>query len=159
MGALAWGMTVRPEPVTALLATGVLACMVRFVDRGSVTPLAAAALMAPLAVTGHHAGVVAFAPVLVAAPSVLRWARDNRTQAVASITASLALGRSVFVGSDFQQRRADIETYRTLTSTATTWRDELLRYARLSEFPNATPLRRGSVVLIALAVLAFLLPW
>ena len=102
--------------------------------------------------------MVAFAPVLVAAPSVLRWARDNRTQAVALITASLALVVVLaFVGSDFQQRRADIETYRTLTSTATTWRDELLRYARLSEFPNATPLRRGSVVLIALAVLAFLL--
>ena len=29
-GALAWGMTLRPEPIIALLVTGVLACVVAF---------------------------------------------------------------------------------------------------------------------------------
>ena len=158
VGALAWGMTLRPEPVTALLTVGVLACCVRFLERGTGAPLAGAALLAPLAITGHHAGVVAFAPLLVISPSVLRWARGHFADALALLVATLALVVVLaFVGADLQQRRADAETYRAFTSTATTWRDEVLRYARLSEFPNATPLRRGSVVLIALAVLAFLL--
>jgi len=158
VGASAWGMTLRPEPVTALLAVGVLACTVRFLERGTGAPLAGIALLAPLAVTGHHAGVVAFAPLLVASPAVVRWARSHLVDAIALLTAALALVVVLaFIGSDLQQRRADVQTYQTLTSTATTWRDEVLRYARLSEFPNATPLRRGSVVLIALAVLAFLL--
>ncbi len=158
VGAMAWGMTLRPEPVTALLAVGVLACTVRFLEHPASASLAGIAVLSPLAVTGHHAGVVAFAPLFVALPSVLLWARDHVANAVALLTASLALVVVLaFVGSDLQQRRADVETYRTLTSTATTWRDEVLRYARLSEFPNATPLRRGSVALIALAVLSFVL--
>ena len=151
-------MTLRPEPITALLAVSVLACTVRFLERGTGASLAGVALLAPLAVTGHHAGVVAFAPLLVALPSVLRWARDHLAEALTLLTAALALVVVLaFVGSDLQQRREDVQTYQTLTSTATTWRDEILRYARLSEFPNATPLRRGFVVLVALCVFAFLL--
>jgi arabinosyltransferase A len=158
VGALAWGMTLRPEPVTALLATGVLACTVRFLDRETVAPLAGIAVLFPLALTGHHAGVVALAPVLVAAPRLYAWARPRLATAATLVVSSFAwLVVLAFVGSDLEQRRADAETFRTLGTTAATWRDEFLRYARLSEFPSATPLRRGSVVLIALAVLALLL--
>ena len=32
-GAVAWGITLRPEPVTALFVTGVMACMVLFLER------------------------------------------------------------------------------------------------------------------------------
>jgi hypothetical protein len=158
VGALAWGMTLRPEPVTALLATAVLACTVRFLERETVWPLAGIAVLLPLALTGHHAGVVALAPVLVAAPRLYAWARPRPAAAGTLVIASVALlVLLAFIGADLQQRRADAETFRTLGTTASTWRDEFLRYARLSEFPSATPLRRGSVALIGLTVLAFLL--
>src|SRR5436309_106630 len=35
VGAFAWGMTLRPEPVVALIVGGVLACTVRFLERGT----------------------------------------------------------------------------------------------------------------------------
>ena len=40
VGALAWDMAIRPEPVTALLATAVAACAIRFASEGPSAPLA-----------------------------------------------------------------------------------------------------------------------
>jgi Mycobacterial cell wall arabinan synthesis protein len=156
--ALAWGMTLRPEPAIALLAAAVLACTVRFLEAETAAPLAAAALLVPLALAGHHTGLVALAPLLAAAPVLFRWARSRLAAAGTILTASLAwLVVLAFVGADAAQRRDDAETFRAITSTTTSWRDEAVRYVRLSEFPNATPLRRASVALILLAVLAYLL--
>ena len=62
-------MTIRPEPVTALLATAVAACAIGFVVRETVTPLAIAALLVPLALTAHHTGIVALAPVSRSRPA------------------------------------------------------------------------------------------
>ena len=45
VGAMAWDMTIRPEPVTALLATAVAACAIGFTVRPAVVPLAIAALL------------------------------------------------------------------------------------------------------------------
>ncbi|MDQ3672715.1 MAG: arabinosyltransferase domain-containing protein, partial [Actinomycetota bacterium] len=41
IGAFSWGMTLRPEPVTAFFVSAVLACIVRFLERGTAAPLAA----------------------------------------------------------------------------------------------------------------------
>ena len=57
VGAFAWGMTLRPEPVSALLVTAALACIVRFRERGTTAPLAALAVVLPFALTGHQAAV------------------------------------------------------------------------------------------------------
>jgi lysylphosphatidylglycerol synthetase-like protein (DUF2156 family) len=46
-GTGAWGMTLRPEPMTALLATTVLACAVQFRATRTATPLAVAAAAVP----------------------------------------------------------------------------------------------------------------
>ena len=68
-GAMAWDMAIRPEPITALFATGVAACVIRFVERETVAPLAIAALLIPLALTAHHTGVVARLPSLLSYPA------------------------------------------------------------------------------------------
>ena len=52
-GAMAWGMTLRPEPQVALLVTGAVACIVRLLERGTVSTLALAAVLTPLAYTVH----------------------------------------------------------------------------------------------------------
>ena len=77
VGALAWDMAIRPEPVTALLVTAVAACAVRFVERETVAPLAIAALLVPLALTAHHTGIVSLAPVIAVSPLLVRWARGS----------------------------------------------------------------------------------
>ena len=59
-----------------------------------------------------------------------------------------------FVGSDAGQRIADGKTTRTY-SISSSWRNEIDRYSFLNGFPWATPLRRASVALIALGLLAF----
>jgi hypothetical protein len=155
VGALAWDMTIRPEPVTALLATGVAACAVRFVERETVLPLAIAALLVPLAVAAHHTGVVALAPVLAVSPGLVRWARNRLVTAGTLVVAAISWGVVLaFVGADVSDRLADARTTSELGIT-TPWRSELGRYTLLDTFPFATPLRRGSVAFIGLALLAF----
>jgi hypothetical protein len=157
-GALAWGMTVRPEPVTALVVIAVLACTVRFLEKESAAPLAGAAVLIPLGLTGHHAALAAFAPLLVASPAILRWARTRIAAAATIVAASIALLVTLlFVGADLEQRRADARIAPLFQPDAT-WRDEVLRYLLLLDVPPfATPLRRASVALLLLAVVAFLL--
>jgi len=156
VGAFAWGMTLRPEPVTALFVTAVLACIVRFLERGTAAPLAALGVLLPFALTAHHAAVVAFAPLLVAAPSLVRWVRPQIAAASTIVASAIALfAVLLFVGADLDQRRSDAQTL--ASTTGASWRGEIQRYTSFSLFPFGTPLRRAFVALILLTVLAFLL--
>lgn len=155
-GALAWGMTLRPEPVTALLVTGVVACTIRFREQRTTAPLALVAVLLPLALTGHHAGVIAFAPLIVAAPGLLRWARATPAAAATVVLTGLAsLLLLAFIGSDVSRRAADVRATSQFGTYRGGWRDELQRYVDLSAFPYGTPLRRAFVAIALLAVLAF----
>jgi hypothetical protein len=157
VGALAWGMTLRPEPVMALLVAAVMACSLRFLERQTVAPLAAIAILVPLALTAHHTGVVAMAPLLAIAPSLLTWLRPRVPVAATIITASIGLVFVLaFVGSDMAQRRSDAQLAQAYGIGAD-WRNEPIRYFLLSDFAYGTTLRRASVALIVLAVVAFLL--
>jgi Mycobacterial cell wall arabinan synthesis protein/EmbC C-terminal domain len=155
VGAMAWGMTLRPEPFVAVLVIGVMACMVRFVERETVAPIATSVVLVCLAFSAHPAGIVALAPVLAVSPSVLRWARRESPAATAIAAAACALlAVLIFVGADLEQRRADASATRAFGS-ASGWREEITRYSLLTIEPYATQLRRASAALILLAVLAF----
>ena len=156
-GALAWGMTLRPEPIIALLVTGVLACAVAFREHPSATPLAVSAILVPLAMTGHHAGIVAFAPLVAVSPQLWRWTRTHPGVAATIAAASAAI---VFVlaslGADIGQRLADARATRAYgISTRDWWLNEFVRYDRLNSIPDGVPLRSMSVALIWLGILAF----
>jgi len=157
VGALAWGMTLRPEPVTALLVTAVVACMVRFRERETIAPLAATAVLVPLALTAHPAGIVVLAPVLACSPKLIGFARAQPPIASTIVASSIALLTVLaVVGADLEQRRADAQATVDY-SHSVAWRYELIRYTALADAPWGTPLRRASVTLIALAVIAFAL--
>jgi hypothetical protein len=158
VGAMAWGMTFRPEPVVALLVTGVFACTILFLERATTAPLAVAAVLVVLAVLAHPAGLVAVAPLLAVAPTVWRWGRQHAAAATTIVLAMIALlGVLAIVGSDLQQRRADVISLRTYGDEISGWRDEISRYTLLSRVPYGTPLRREWVALAFLAILAYLL--
>jgi hypothetical protein len=158
VGTMAWGMTLRPEPVVALLVTGVFACTILFLERATAAPLAVAAVLVVLAVLAHPAGLVALAPLLAVAPAIGRWVRSRWAAATTIVLASVAiLGILAIVGSDLQQRRADVLSLRTYGDEISGWRDEISRYTLLSRFPYGTPVRREWVALAFLAVLAYLL--
>jgi hypothetical protein len=158
VGAMAWGMTLRPEPVVALLVTGVFACTILFLERATAAPLAVAAVLVVLAVLAHPAGLVALAPLLAVAPAIGRWVRSRWAAATTIVLAAAALlGVLAIVGSDLQQRRADVISLRTYGDEISGWRDEISRYTLLSRFPYGTPVRREWVALAFLAVLVYLL--
>ena len=140
-GAMAWGMTLRPEPIIAVLVTGTLMCAVWLSEGGGPRPLAVLALLVPLAVTGHHAGVVALASLVVIAGPVLTWARTEIAAAVAIVTSAFALLVTLaFVGSDIAQRADDARATRVYGRGIDTWRDEATRYDYLSLAIYASPL-------------------
>ena len=127
-------------------------------EGGGARPLAFLAVLIPLAITGHHTGVVAFATLIVISGPVLRWARRELAVAVAIASSALAiLVTLAFIGSDIAQRADDADATRVYGGVAETWRDEAARYSYLSVTLFANPVRRGSVALIGLAVLAFVL--
>jgi len=158
VGTFAWGMTLRPEPLAALLVTGALLCAIAFLERRTAGPLAVAAILAPLAVTAHPSGVVALAPLLAVAPALLRFAREHApaatTMAASAIALSLVL---LFLGADLEQRRVDTQTISALDTATDSWFDEASRYELLSVAPYGTPLRRALVALVALTLVAFAL--
>jgi arabinosyltransferase B len=157
VAAFSWGMTLRPEPVVALLVAGVLACTVRFRERESAAPLALAGVLVALALAAHPAGIVTFAPLLVVAPQLYGWAREQLATAAAVVLGSGALLITLAaVGADLDRRRLDAQAIGTYGSTDS-WRDEILRYSSLLASGPGTPLRRLSVGLIALVVLAYVL--
>ncbi len=157
IGAMAWGMTLRPEPFVALLVTGVVACTVCFLERETVAPLALAAVLIALAIPAHPAGIVSLAPLLVAAPRLIQWVRPRPIVAMTIFFAAGALLVFLgFVGSDLELRSADVQTHRAYGDATANWREEIARYALLFESPIfANPMRHMSVALMMLAVVAY----
>jgi hypothetical protein len=156
-GALAWGMTLRPEPFTSLLVTLAFACAIAFFQTGSAAALAVAACVLPLAATGHHAGLLAAAPLVAIGPQLIQWVRRNQAAATTLATASFALLLLLaFLAADVAVRSGEAH-YLSSYGVPDAWFDELRRYARLSDFHGGPPLRRASFAIMVLAVLAFAL--
>ena len=155
---LAWGMTLRPEPQLALLVVGVLACVVRFLERQSAAPLAVAAVLAALAVSVHPVGILSLAPVLAITPTLCRWARWRLMIAAAILAAAGALVVLLLpIGSDLGQWRSDATTVSAATDRRDAWLNEPARYQHLRDPQYGTPARRGSVALMLLATSAYVL--
>jgi Mycobacterial cell wall arabinan synthesis protein len=158
VGALAWGMTLRPEPVIALLATGVVACSIRLIERGTAAPLALAAVLIALAVAAHPAGLVLLAPLLVTLPALARWARTAKVALATIVIAGAALlGVLALLGSNLENLRSNTSSLRAYGAQSAGWRDELTRYELLGRPLYGAPLRREWVVLAFLTVVASLL--
>lgn len=159
LGVVAFGMTLRPEPVVALLTVGVLAAALRYATAPSPAPLVVAMLLIGLAVTAHPAGLVSAAPVLVCIPRI--W-RDLRAQKlpVVSLAATVLVGVAwttllVFLDSDVGTRTADAERIREVAAHSAGVLQELQRYANLSGDGGAV-VRREFAVLLLLTPIALL---
>ena len=130
--AMAWGMTLRPEPFVAALAGASLLGALRFVARPSAGPIAAFAVLVPLGVTIHPIGLVTIAPIVAVAPAILGWAR-RKTDAwlacgVAAVSAA-ALALVLFtLDADLAARRASSDAFRSSEGYGLGYRDELSRY-------------------------------
>jgi arabinosyltransferase C len=133
LSAVAWGMTLRPEPfVAALLGASLLAALL-FVRRPSPVPLAACAPVIALGFTAHPAGLATAAPLLAVSPAIVRWARHDGATAWLALTAgALATGALALtlltLDADLETRRHGAHVFRTGGGYVFGYRDELSRY-------------------------------
>jgi hypothetical protein len=159
-GAVAFGITLRPEPVVALLAVTVLACCLRYVEKPAVEPLVPAILLCGLAVTVHPSGVVAAAPLLVCLGRIVRDVRGRAGISPASLASLFPIGAAwalllAYLDSDTTHRGADSDLIRAGGGHGAGVFQEFERYARLSD-GGASPLRRMVVAVLLLTAAAFL---
>ena len=92
IGATAFGMTLRPEPMIALLVVAVLACCIRYLQASAAGPLVVAMLLVGLALTIHPAGAVALAPLFVCLPRVIGDARRRSGITVVELALAVSVG-------------------------------------------------------------------
>ena len=91
VGSAAFLMTLRPEPLIALLLTLAIIAVFRFSQHPGPRPLAALVTVVALAVTAHQTGWVVALSALALIPSVVRWctARDRLARAISLVVVGL----------------------------------------------------------------------
>ena len=161
VGATAWGMTLRLEPFISVLVLLSLAAAISFVRAPRSLPLAVATVAVVLAATAHPTGLVAVAPMLTAVPAIVRWIRPSRlrrlSEVAAILLAGVALGLVLFsVDADLGTRRFDAQVAGTDINHSVPWWREYVRYATFDAYGGDTAIRRLSLALILLSVIAWL---
>jgi cell wall arabinan synthesis protein len=161
LGATAWGMTLRLEPVVSLLTLCGLAAVLSFIRAPRLAPLTIAFPAAVLAATAHPAGTVSAAPVLVSLPYVGRWLRAHGARIIpllaALLSATLALALVLFtLDADLRTRLDDARIVRAGDLHSEPWWHEYMRYTNFDGFGGGTAIRRLSLALLILATLSAL---
>lgn len=158
VGSMAWLMTLRPEPLIALLATATLASCLVFRRALSIRSLGVAAILAAAALSVHPAGIVAVAPLFVTLPTMLRWLGKDVGKWVAFAGIAIACSALVVllavVDSDL---RLKIEAAEAMSQTGATlgFVKEWARYALLV-LQGRTPIRYLAVGFAAIAIISLL---
>lgn len=159
VGAAAWLITVRTESLVALLATGVLTAAIFFRRRPSLVWLTVGFALAGLAFSAHPAGVVAFAPLILSAPAIVRWLRGREASGIRTVGSLTAVGSLVivllFVDSDIGLKLESAARFEEAIFHEFGWQDEPFRY-RMLFGTWATPARLLSVGVGAVAVVSVL---
>jgi len=157
----AWGVTLRPEPLVAVLVVLSTLFAIRFSEGTRGWLLVAWAVVIALALTSHTAGIIVLAPVIASWSAFRDWIRSEREARYWLIVWLLVIGSLVllvwFVDSNIASKLDSIRAFRASSSHDDSIAEELLRYRNLDLAPYATPMRRMSVAFAALGIGAFLL--
>lgn len=161
LGIATYLMTLRPEPVVAVLAALALAAVVGFSRRPGPRPLLALATVVVLAMTVHSTGTVVALSALVVIPGVVSWCRARNT-----ITRGIWVAAVSFTGASIGLLLMGLDTDRNLVESAlTTYRSAPIFRASVFEavriradmvtYPLAGPQRLWAALAMLMAV-AFL---
>ncbi len=159
VGATAWGMTLRLEPFVGLLAVTAIAAMIRFSRTPGLMPLTIAGSAVVLAVTAHPTGILVAAPLLVSVPRVVTWLRAGGHSAALSLGALLLVGLAFALilftlDADLATRLATARDLRDVETHSFPWWREYVRYTTFDALGGGTTIRRLSLVLVLLPVIA-----
>lgn len=153
----AWLITLRPEPIVALLSAAVMAYVIRYRDDAGPRDLAFALVGAALAMTLHPSGVVAAAPLILATPTMWRSVRAGRAGRVECATAfaiAAAIGIvTLFADTDIARWRLDRGLFAGDGFHSKGVLDELDRYRDL--LANGSIPALASVLVAGVALLAW----
>jgi hypothetical protein len=122
VGAAAFLMTLRPEPVVAFLETIVLVAAVCFARAPGPRPVVALGVASAFAVTVHQTGWVVACSALAVVPFALQWAwtKDRRARVVslAAAAVSSAAVALLLLGLDTDERlvRSGVASFRAVES-------------------------------------------
>ena len=159
--AIAWLMTLRPEPIVALLSAVVGVTVLDHVRTRSSLSLAAAVVAAAVASTLHPSGLVVCAPLVIALPSLARTACRSMAGTASVATAGL-LGLAAGVTCLFAD--TDVELWRRSRSLfandgfhSNGVLDESIRYRDLFKFGTIPAI--ATVLFSALALVCFAVHW
>jgi hypothetical protein len=158
--AMAWGMTLRPEPFISLLVLTNLAAALSFARAPRIAPLIVGALATALALTTHPAGILALAPIVAIAPQLLASLR-GRVVSRSGVAALVLVGLSLtvlltFVDRDLDSWNADRQLVEQIGYYDGSWWQEWTRYSSMVDQRSwAASLRHMSVALLLLAVLGY----
>ncbi len=161
VGATAWGMTIRLEPFVSVLVLASLAAMISFALAPRLAPLTIALPAAVLAMTAHPAGLVAAAPLLAGAPKTVGWLRRGGRRVLFAFGALLLAGLALALvlltlDADLMSRLSDARVAREGDFHAEPWWHEYVRYTHFDAWGGGTAIRRLSLALLLLSVLALL---
>ncbi|HET9254255.1 MAG TPA: arabinosyltransferase domain-containing protein [Pseudonocardiaceae bacterium] len=156
---LPYGMTLRPEPLIVLLAAAVMLLAERARRRQSAAALAGAVTAAALALTVSPSGLVALAPLVLAAPWCWSWMRAAPAAtrwAATLVLAAAAIASVILVGC------ADATLGDVLEATAVhqwyyqafPWYQEYIHYRTILSFQDSSQWARRAPVILTIAVLA-----
>ena len=155
----AWLITLRPEPIVALLSAAVMAWVIRYRDDAGPQALAFALVAAALAMTLHPSGVVAAAPLMLAAPTMWRSVRAGSAARVECATAfalAAAIGIvALFADTDIAHWRVDRGLFAGDGFHSKGVLDELDRYRDL--LANGSIAALASVLVAGVALLAWMI--
>ena len=155
IGATAWGMTLRPEPLVSLLLLVSLASMISFAQAPRAGPLAVSAVALALGLTAHPAGILVAAPILAGLPEIWRWLGRGDLRpwlelvvvAVAWFALTLLL---LVIDSDLSSRLEEARLGRAGDLHAEPLWHEYIRYQRFDNAGGATAVRELSLALLVL---------
>ena len=155
LGIAAWHVTLRPEPMVALLGSLILLLTIKFVQSKSPALLMFACLLAVLSITIHTSGIVTFAPLVAILPFLLKSFFTNRDisgKVLFSIVASsiCVFFLFVFVDTDLNRWLTNREDMAQLGAGyhQKDWTDEITRYDILfRHVPYNNPVRIFTVLL------------
>jgi Mycobacterial cell wall arabinan synthesis protein len=158
--AMAWGMTLRPEPFVCLFVVANLATALSFLSNPRSAPLVMTVIVTSLALTAHPAGIVVLAPTLAISPRIVSCLR-KRLISMSSCVVLLLSGTALttvllFLDRDVESWNADRSLFEQSEYYRQAWWWEPARYVDMLKASSwASSIRHMSVLVLFIAVLAY----
>lgn len=158
---ISWNNTLRPEPMTALLAVMALWVSVRFANDQDPRLLIVGSIAVGLGLSMGTSGVVCLAPSIVVLPVLLVWLKEDRARRLLSLGAAIFIGITVLIlavllvgDTDFWS--ASRQTFRSEAVHSLGLFDEHSRYQLLFSEATSSAVRRLSVFLPFVVLITFI---